>query len=372
MNYIHPLPRHFSFLIIIALTTWFASLNVFPRTRCEPPSNSKKSQDAKKVDPNLVHVDFVVYKKGDAQVITDLKKNNFGVFLDGVQKEITNFLTPDRPVTVALLVEYSKLGAPMDDSNSPGLGGVTLSVVKPAGVLLAQLIKLPDDYASVVAFDMRPTPMTDLTNDPKRINEAVNLLLRNTPALRDSALFDALRFILIGGRGETAVLDKSKVRQSEHSGLASVQGKRRAIILIASGLDTFSKTNLTQVRKTIQNAGVPIFVIGTGGMFKAQAGNRLSSKDKDELKKAEAQLNTIALETGGTFYSYNVESDGPEILEKINAMMRGQYSLTFKPDEIHDGKAHKIVVKVDVDGDGAYDEQTFVVQARQVYNAPKN
>ena len=46
-------------------------------------------------------------------------------------------------------------------------------------------------------------------------------------------------------------------------------------------------------------------------------------------------------------------------------MLRSQYSLAFKPDDLHDGKAHKIVVKVDVDGDGVYDEKTFVVQARQ-------
>ena len=30
---------------------------------------------------------------------------------------------------------------------------------------------------------------------------------------------------------------------------------------------------------------------------------------------------------------------------------------------IRDGKAHEIVAKVDLDGNGVYDEQTFVVQA---------
>jgi len=367
MNYRH---RYFSLLIAIALTMSAAgNLNVFPRTRCQPPSNSQKSQEAPN---NFVNVDFVVYQKNDAKIITSLKKNNCAVFLDGVQKEITDFSTPDRSVAAALLVEYSRLGAPLGDNNNLGLGAASLGVVEPAGALLREIVKLPADYASVVAFDMRPTPMTDLTNDPKRINDAVSLLLRNTPALRDSTLFDSLRFILIGGRGDTAVLDRSKVRQSDHSGLASVQGKRRAVILIASGLDTFSKTNFTQARKIIQDAGVPIFVIGTGEMFKAQVGNRLSSQDKDQLKQAEDQLRTIALETGGAFYSLKVESEAPGILDKIHAMLRGQYSLSFKPDEIHDGKEHKIMIKVDVDGDGVYEEQTFVVQARQVYNAPKH
>ena len=51
--------------------------------------------------------------------------------------------------------------------------------------------------------------------------------------------------------------------------------------------------------------------------------------------------------------------------------LRSQYSLAFKPDDIHDGKSHKIVVKVDIDGDGQYDDKAYVVKAREVYNAPK-
>jgi len=51
-------------------------------------------------------------------------------------------------------------------------------------------------------------------------------------------------------------------------------------------------------------------------------------------------------------------------------MLRSQYSLGFNPGE-PDGKTHKIVVKVDVDGDGQYDDKEFVVKAREFYNAPK-
>jgi hypothetical protein len=52
-------------------------------------------------------------------------------------------------------------------------------------------------------------------------------------------------------------------------------------------------------------------------------------------------------------------------------MLRSQYSLGFKPDDVADGKSHKIVVKVDVDGDGQYDDKAYVVKAREIYNAPK-
>ena len=47
------------------------------------------------------------------------------------------------------------------------------------------------------------------------------------------------------------------------------------------------------------------------------------------------------------------------------------FSLAFNPGEVRDGKQHKLLVKVDVDGDGTYDDKEFVVQARQFYHSPK-
>jgi hypothetical protein len=51
--------------------------------------------------------------------------------------------------------------------------------------------------------------------------------------------------------------------------------------------------------------------------------------------------------------------------------LRSQYSLAFNPGDVHDGKTHKIKVSVDVNGDGVIDDKEFVIQARQIYTAPK-
>ena len=372
--YHRSLSRQFSFLIIAVLGTLVGpGLNVATTTHQANPY-SIDSQNAEKGTPNLVSVELVVRKKSDGRIVPHLKQSNFAVFLDGVRKEITGFADHNRPLEAVLLVEYSFLGAPLSEQRSLGFGEASLSVVQPAGELLAQLIQQTSDRASVVAFDIRPTTMTDLTNEPSLINEAVKLLIQNRPAFRESALFDSLNFVLLGGLGQTAVLqfDKSKKPESNYSGLAAVRGKRKAITLISSGLDTSSKIDLKKVRKTLQNAGVPIFVIGTAEMFTAQQGNRLPTTDIDQLKRAEVMLKAIAHETGGAFFSFGAKTDGPDIFSQIGAMVRGQYNLTFNPDETPDGKAHTIVVKIDSDDDGVYDEQTFEVLARQVYNAPKN
>ena len=76
-----------------------------------------------------------------------------------------------------------------------------------------------------------------------------------------------MKFALVGGRGDSVVLENSKEEKSDYGGMVDVKAKRRAIILVASGIDTFSKTNYDQVRKVIQNAGIPIYIISTGNLF---------------------------------------------------------------------------------------------------------
>jgi VWFA-related protein len=407
MKYFNVFRRFSAFAVaVIFVLTATPSANVFAQARRQPPATNQKKnkrpdekgqgenqqeptppdvvnkpQEAEKlkVSTNLVNVDAVVYQKKTGQIVTGLKRGNFAIFVDGVKQEITNFATPDAPITAVLVVEYSKWSEIFGLYGSNGMEPGTYEVIRPTAMFLSQFIKPPDDYVSVVAFDMRPTPLTDFTNDPARINQVINLLLRNYPAFRENNLFDALKFVLVGGRGDSVVLEDSKSEKSDYSGLVSVQGRRRAVILIASGWDTFSKINYGQARKITQNAGIPIYIIGTAGLFKAKYGDRLGavggidgSPGRMDFLQAENQLKTFAAETGGAYYPYIFEGEIPRILQSINAMLRSQYSLGFKPPDVHDGKQHKIVVKVDVKGDGTYDDKQYVVQAREYYNAPKS
>jgi VWFA-related protein len=345
-----------------------------------PDIQPTKPQDIEKlsITTQVVNVDAVVYHKKSGQIVTNLKKANFAIFADGVQQTITNFSTPEAPITVAMVVEYSKLTEGLGLYGHGGYEPGTFEVIRPTAMFLSQFVKPPDDYVSVVAFDMRPTPLTDFTNDPSRINAVINLLLRNQPAFRETNLFDALKFVLVGGRGDSVVLEDSKSEKSDYSGLVSVQGRRRAVILIASGIDTFSKINYGDARKVLQNAGIPIYIIGTGNLFKKKYGDQLPATDgllgqpgRMSFLQADNTLTTFAKETGGAFFPYTFEGEIPKILSSINALLRSQYSLGFNPGAVQDGKQHKLVVKVDVDGDGTYDDKEFVVQARQFYNAPK-
>src|SRR6267142_3377424 len=186
-----------------------------------PQDIINKPQEAEKVTVStaLVNVDAVVYHKKSGQIVPGLKQANFAIFVDGVQMPITNFATPEAPITVVMVLEYSKWSEAFGYYGSSGFDPGTYEVIRPAAMFLQQFIKPPDDYVSVVAYDIRPTPLTDFTNDPGRINQVINLLLRNNPAFRESNLFDALKFTLIGGRGDSVVLEDTTAEKSDYTGL---------------------------------------------------------------------------------------------------------------------------------------------------------
>ena len=218
------------------------------------------------IKTNLVNVDAVVYNKKSGQIVTGLSRENFAVFENGVKQDITNFAMPESPITVTLVVEYSKWSEIFGydrTSREPG----HLEVVRPVAQFLSGFIKPPNDYASVVAFDMRPTPITDFTNDPVRLRRTINLLLRNRPAFRENNLFDAIKFALVGGKADSVVLERSKSRKSDYGGMVDVTSPRRAIVLVASGIDTFSRINYGDARKVVQSSGIPIYIISTANLF---------------------------------------------------------------------------------------------------------
>ena len=363
-----------------------------PRPTGTPEDNGKEKQDKKEedkadVDPevlkiatNLVNVDAVVYNKKTKQIVTGLKKENFAIFENGIKQEITNFSTPESPITIGVIVEFSKWTEIFGRAGSGGFEPGTYEVLRPVAYFVSNFIKPPQDYASIVAFDMRPTPITDFTNDPARLRQAVDLLLRNSPAFRENNVWDAINFTLTGGRGDTVVLENSKEKYADYGGMVDIKNRRRAILLVTSGIDTFSKINYDKLRKIVQNAGVPIYIVGTANMFFKRYEPMLPATDdiasglpgRMTFLQAGNALTTIAKESGGAYYPVTFEGEVPGVLKDINTFLRNQYSLAYEVGErARDGKKYKLEVKVDVNGDGQYDED-YIVQHRPFYLAPKD
>ena len=356
------------------------------------PEQDRKAQDKqeeKKVDKSqapvsisidtaVVNVEAVVYNKKTGGILQGLKKEHFEIYEDGIRQEVENFSTPEAPVTMVLLLEYSKLvdllGMPTGGYFEPG----RIEILRPAYEFVRTFVQ-PKDFISIVAFDIRPTPIVDFTDDKTKLMGAINLLIRNNPAFSESNFFDALKFVLRGGVGDSVVLENSKQEKTDYSGLYEVNS-RTAVLLVGSGIDTFSKINFDEARKIVENSGVPVYAIGTGNMFLKRYDQQLDPgrglemygiPDRMTLLQAQNTLKTFADSTGGKYFPVTFPGEIPSVLQSISALVRNMYSLGYTPTNTRrEGKRRKITIKVNL-GD-KIDPKLIMVQHRQTYVEPRD
>jgi len=331
------------------------------------------------IETDLVNVEAVVYNKKTGGILQGLRKENFEIYEDGVKQDIENFTTPEAPVTMVLLLEYSKLVDLLGSATGGFFEPGRIEILRPAYQFVNNFVQ-PKDFISVVAYDIRPTPLVDFTDDRGKLMAAINLLIRNNPAFSESNLFDALKFVLRGGVGDSVVLEDSKTEKTEYAGLYEVNA-RTAIMLVASGLDTFSKINYDEARKIVENSGVPIYIIGTGNMFLKRYDQALDPgrglemygiPDRMTLLQAQNTLKTFANSTGGQYFPVTFPGEIPSVLQSVSALVRNMYSLGYAPSNTRrDGKRRKIQVKIVGLGD-KIDPKLLVIQHRQSYVEPKD
>jgi Ca-activated chloride channel family protein len=97
----------------------------------------------------------------------------------------------------------------------------------------------PEDYVAIVAYDLRSEILSDFSTDRQQAYESMQRL--RIAGFSESNLYDAL-------------VDTAQRMQD-------IEG-RKAILLLSSGVDTFSKLTFDKARKGVQDAGVPIYAIG--------------------------------------------------------------------------------------------------------------
>src|SRR6267143_1005858 len=162
--------------------------------------------------------------------------------------------------------------------------------------------------------------------------------------------------------------------------LKDVKGKK-SIVVLSSGVDTFSKHTLDQTMKQLRQSDVTIFCIGLGRAFQnyAEMNGGVGSMARMNYLQGENQLKTFSQETGGYSWFPQFAGEMPDVFRNVAAFLRHQYSLSYSPSNgAKDGKFHKLKVElVAPDGgpltvlDQKGKKQKFQVYAREGYQAPK-
>ena len=290
----------------------------------------------------VVSVDVVV-TDNNGNYLRDLKKENFRISEDGTVQTITNFAPSEAPITIVLLLEFSKLGYEFFTYNARNWAAAFLGQLK------------PNDWVALETFNMRSNVDVDFTHNRDEIMQGLYTMV--FPPFSESNLFDSL----------SDVLDRMK----------DVKGKK-AVLVLASGIDTFSRITLDQTLKRIRETDATIFTVGVGEqLFINQAPGAFGQQLT--YIQAQNQLKTFAAMTGGRSWLPRFDGEIPSIMQDVAQSLRNQYSMAYSPtNEALDGKYRKIKVELLAPDGGpltVLDQKgkkvKFQVYARQGYTAPK-
>ncbi len=318
-----------------------------PPVEPPPPPPQQKPQEAGasiSVEVPVVTLD-VIAATNHGDLLTGLKKENFRIMDDGTAQTISNFGSSEAPITIVMLMEFSSRGY---------YDWFAYQAKYWADAFFPQLKK--NDWVALVTFDMRSRVEVDFTQNKDEVRNALYHLY--FPGFSESNVFDA-------------ILDTT-------DRLKDVKGKK-AILVLATGVDTFSKHTLDQTMKLLRQTDTTIFCVGLDKPYINFLESHGSLGSHMNYLQGENQFKTFAQMTGG--YSWFPQFDGeiPGIFQTITAFLRNQYSLSYTPTTgANDGKFHKVKVElVAPDGsplevkDQKGKKQKVVVYAREGYTAVK-
>jgi VWFA-related protein len=296
-----------------------------------PPPRPKKTEGMPDysihVDVPLVTVPVLVTTK-DGQFIPNLKKENFRIFEDGTQQTINDFKVEEAPITAVLLVEFASTTYPL-----------LIDALRGSYAFASTLKK--DDWIAVESYDMKPDILVDFTQDKNAVLGAINSM--RMPGFSETNVFDALY----------DTLDR----------LDRVEG-HKYIVLISTGIDTFSKLNLDQITKKVKSThDVTIFPISIGWLLREYCethgctgfSHGIASMGMGSIDwyQADNQMQTFARLTGGRFYQPRFAGDFPDVFRDISQDIRHEYTIAYHPTNTKlDGTYRKLKVEVVADNGG--------------------
>ena len=241
------------------------------------------------VNPLRVNVDLALVSVAVTDemnhAITGLKKDAFTLFENGIEQEIQQFSTEDGPISVGLILDFSK-----SMSNK-------MEAERAAVEAFFQNAN-PDDEYFVVAVSNHPQLIADRTQSIHSIQSTLGEL---TPA------------------GSTALLDAIYLG-ADH--MRNARYQRRALLIISDGGDNHSRYKLKDVKAMIQESDIEAYAIGLfdTALFKTY-----------EEFMGKKWLGQITDATGGRTVTVNNLAGLPDAAAGISWELRNQYVLGYRP-----------------------------------------
>ena len=281
------------------------NVSITPRVREKSPESAGSIADRRadiRVDTTLVLIPVTVTDPM-SRFVTGLDKENFKVYEDKVEQEITQFSSEDAPLSVGIVFDTSgSMGAKLQKSRQ-----AVTQFMKTAN---------PQDEFFLVEFNDRPELVQGFTKETEEIQN---------------------RLTFTQSKGRTALLDGVYMGMSQ---MKKGQNPRKALLIISDGGDNSSRYTETEVRNAVREADVQIYAIGIFEAISAR-GRTLEEMNGPGL------LNELSEQTGGRTFAVDNLAELPDVAAKIGIELRNEYVLGYSPkNTVRDGKYRRVQVRL--------------------------
>lgn len=275
---------------------------IAPNRPIVPPSDFETREPHLHIDSSLVLIPVQVSTDNGASV-TQLRKENFRIFEDGVEQKITHFAMDDAPISIGILFDSS--GSMQNKMHKS---------IEAAATFFKTANR--EDEFFLIDFNERPRLVMGFTPD----SDEVYRRIAHVRPFGRTALFDAI---------EMAV----------HQ-MKNAKNPRKAIVIVSDGGDNRSRMTYGAIRSLMQEADVQMYSMG---IFDPAD----SPKRPREEQEGPRLLDDLTELTGGQNYRIDNLDDLPGISARIGTQLRNQYVIGYNPGHTNiDGKYRRVKLNV--------------------------
>jgi Ca-activated chloride channel family protein len=279
---------------------------------------SQQSDDVVRVNTDLVVLNITVTDKA-GQYVPGLHLSDFTIFEDGKEispQLVSSFSVHESPFASVVLLDTS------------GSMESRLSLARSAAIRFLDRLR-EEDVAAVYKFDSKVEQVQEFSSSRDLAPIAYGVRAEGMTTLND------------------AIVDAAKA-------LSQRQEKRKAIIVLSDGLDTYSKATTENAVESALAVGATIYAVD---MSATEGGNFRNLQSAGILK-------SFATKSGGRFVA---TPGGPALRDAFAGIadeLGHQYTIAYRPlNQARDGKWRKLDVKTA--------RSDLVVRTRKTYRAPK-
>jgi VWFA-related protein len=301
-------------------------ISVRPDVRAASVIDTESHEAHLRVDASLVLIPVQI-STPMGEPVTDLAKENFRVFEDGVEQKISHFAKDDAPISIGIVFDSS---GSMQNKMRKSLEAAS-TFFKTAN---------PGDEFFLVDFNERPKLAVGFTTDSGELYRRIS----HTRPFGRTSLFDAI---------DLAVRQMKKAKN-----------ERKAIVIVSDGGDNRSRLTYHAVKNLMLEAGVLLYSMG---IFDPSDSPKLPREERE----GPGLLDDLTEITGGRNYRVDNLDDLPGISARIGLQLRNQYVIGYTPaNDGRDGKYRRVKLAV-VHPEGVETgNEALRVQYRTGYYAP--